>query len=67
MQMSARNQLKGKIVNLKKGPVSTEVVIDVNGSEVVSSITTGSAESLDLKLGDEVVAIIKASNIMVGK
>lgn len=67
MQMSARNQLKGKIVNLKKGPVSTEVVIDVNGSEVVSSITTGSAESLDLKLGDEVVAIIKASNVMVGK
>lgn len=50
MQMSARNQLKCRIVNLKKEPVSTEVVIDVNGFEVVSSITTGSAESLDLKL-----------------
>ena len=67
MQMSARNQLKCRIVNLKKEPVSTEVVIDVNGFEVVSSITTGSAESLDLKLWDEVVAIIKASNVMVGK
>ena len=67
MQLSARNQFKGKIVSLKKGPVSTEVVIDVNGTEVVSSITTGSAESLDLKIGDEAVAIIKASNVMVGK
>ena len=67
MNISARNQLKGKVKDLKKGPVSTEVVIDVNGSEVVSSITTGSAESLNLSVGDEVVAIIKASNVMVAK
>lgn len=67
MKFSARNQLKGTIKEVKKGPVSTEVVIDVNGMEVVSSITTGSAESLDLKVGDEAVAIIKASNVMVGK
>ena len=67
MNFSARNQLKGIIKEVKKGPVSTEVVIDVKGMEVVSSITTGSAESLDLKVGDEAVAIIKASNVMVGK
>ena len=67
MKFSARNQLKGTIKEIKKGPVSTEVVIDVNGMEVVSSITTGSAENLDLKVGDEAVAIIKASNVMVGK
>ena len=67
MNISARNQLKGKVKDLKKGPVSTEVVIDVNGSEVVSSITTGSAESLNLSVGDEVVAIIKDSNVMVAK
>lgn len=67
MNFSARNQLKGTIKELKKGPVSTEVVIDVKGMEVVSSITTGSAENLDLKVGDEAVAIIKASNVMVGK
>ncbi|MBE0446397.1 TOBE domain-containing protein [Psychrobacter sp. FME5] len=54
-------------LRIKKGPVSTEVVIDVNGSEIVSSITTGSAESLNLNVGDEAVAIIKASSIMVGK
>lgn len=67
MKISARNQLKGTVKEIKNGPVSTEVVIDVNGSEVVSSITTGSADSLNLSVGDEVVAIIKASNIMVGK
>ncbi len=67
MQISARNQLKGKVKEIKKGPVSTEVVIDVNGSEIVSSITTGSAESLSLNIGDDVVAIVKASNVMIGK
>nr|WP_300003603.1 TOBE domain-containing protein [Tissierella sp.] len=67
MNFSARNQLKGTIKEIKKGPVSTEVVIDLKGMEIVSSITTGSAESLNLKVGDEAVAIIKASNVMVGK
>lgn len=67
MQMSARNQFKGKVKNIKKGPVSTELVIDVGGIEVVSTITTGSAENLDLKVGDEAVAIIKASNVIVAK
>ncbi|MDX9917758.1 MAG: TOBE domain-containing protein [Gudongella sp.] len=67
MQLSARNQLKGTIKSLKKGPVSTEVVIDIGGVEVVSSITTGSAESLDLKVGDEAFAVIKASSVMVAK
>ncbi|SLJ84877.1 TOBE domain-containing protein [Psychrobacter sp. DAB_AL43B] len=67
MNISARNQLKGTVKEIKTGPVSTEVVIDVNGVEVVSSITTGSSESLNLSIGDEVVAIIKASSIMVGK
>ena len=67
MIISARNQLKGTVKEIKTGPVSTEVVIDVNGAEVVSSITTSSAESLNLSIGDEVVAIIEASSIMVGK
>lgn len=66
MKFSARNQLKGTIKEIKKGPVSTEVVIDIKGMEVVSSITTGSAENLNLKVGDEAVAIIKASNVMIG-
>lgn len=67
MKLSARNQFKGKITEIKNGPVSTEVVLDVNGTIVVSSITTGSAKSLDLKVGDEAIAVIKASNVMIGK
>lgn len=67
MQLSARNQLKGKIIDIKKGPVSTEVLLDINGINIASSITTGSAESLGLKIGDEATAVIKASSVMIGK
>jgi len=48
MQLSARNQLKGVIVDIKEGPVSTEVAIDINGVIIVSSITSTSANKLDL-------------------
>lgn len=67
MKLSARNQLKGKITDIKNGPVSTEVVIDVNGVSIVSSITTGSVESMGLKVGDEATAIIKSSSVMIAK
>lgn len=67
MQLSARNQLKGKISDIKNGSVSTEVEIDINGVKLVSTITTGSASSMDLKVGDEVTAVVKASSVMVGK
>lgn len=67
MQLSARNQLKGKVTDIKQGPISTEVTIDLNGQTLVSSITTGSAEALALKVGDEVSAVIKASSVMIGK
>ncbi|AXH99530.1 molybdenum-pterin-binding protein [Sporosarcina sp. PTS2304] len=67
MQLSARNQLKGTVTEIKPGPISTEVTIDVGGTEIVSSITSGSAEALHLKVGDSAVAIIKASAVMVGK
>ncbi|AHF06202.1 TOBE domain-containing protein [Desulfitobacterium metallireducens] len=66
MQLSARNQLKGKIKDIKKGPVSTEVVLDINGQSVVASITSTSADSLGLKVGDDAVAIVKASSVMIG-
>lgn len=67
MQLSARNQLKGTVKEVKKGPVSTEVVLDVNGLSIVASITTGSAESLRLNPGDQATAIIKASSVMIAK
>lgn len=67
MQLSARNQLKGKITDITEGPVSTEVVLDVNGSSLVASITSGSAKSMGLKVGDDAVAIIKARTVIIGK
>jgi molybdopterin-binding protein len=52
---------------IKKGPVSTEVVITIaGGNEIVSSITTTSAEKMSLQKGSKVYAIVKASEVMVG-
>ena len=67
MKISARNQIPGTVKSFKKGPVSTEVVITISGgNEIVSSITTHSAESMKLKEGSKVYAIVKASEVMVG-
>ena len=67
MQLSARNQLQGKITEITEGPVSTEVVLDVNGASIVASITSNSAKSMGLKVGDDAFAIIKASTVIIGK
>ena len=57
----------GTVKMIKKGPVSTEVVIAVaGGNEIVSSITTHSAEKMNLREGSKVYAIVKASEVMVG-
>ena len=67
MKISARNQIPGVVKSVRKGPVSTEVVITIaGGNEVVSSITTTSAEHLKLREGSKVYAIVKASEVMVG-
>lgn len=67
MQISARNQLDAKITAVTKGPVSTEVVLDIGGQTMVSTITTGSADSLNLSVGDNVKALVKASSVMIMK
>ena len=67
MKISVRNQIPGTVKTIKKGPVSTEVVISITGgNEIVSSITTTSAEKLNLQAGLKVYAIMKASEVMVG-
>jgi molybdopterin-binding protein len=67
MKISARNQIPGTVKMIKKGPVSTELVISIaGGNEMVSSITTHSAESLKLKEGSKVYAIVKASEVIIG-
>jgi molybdopterin-binding protein len=65
--LSARNQLPAVIKSVKLGNVMAEVVMDVNGAEIVSSITRGSAEALKLQPGDRVKAIIKATEVIVEK
>jgi len=67
MEISARNQLKGKVKTVTPGAVMTEVVVDIGGNELVSMISKASAERLGLKVGDPVVAIIKATGVMIGK
>lgn len=66
MEISARNALKGKVVDIKDGVVTAVVTIDIgSGNLVVSSITLDSAKRLGLKVGKEVTAVIKASDVML--
>jgi molybdopterin-binding protein len=68
MKLSARNQLRGKIVEVKKGQTTSHVRIDLgHGIVVTSSITNEAVDELGLKAGDDAVAVIKASDVMVGK
>jgi len=67
VKVSARNQLKGTITRITPGAVNSEIVIELPGGvEIVSVITVASAESLNLRVGQEAYAVIKASNVMVG-
>ena len=68
MKLSARNQIKGRIVEVKKGQTTAHVRIDIgNGVVITSSITNEAVDDLVLKVGDEAVAVIKASDVMVAK
>jgi len=68
MRLSARNQLDGVVVRVVHGAVMSTVVIRLTGGqEVVAAITKDSAESLALAEGDNVSAVIKATEVMVGK
>ncbi len=68
MKISARNVLKGKIEKIDKGPVSSTVKIKIEvPNTVTASITKEAVEDLNLKEGDEVYAVIKASEVMVAK
>jgi molybdopterin-binding protein len=68
MRLSARNQLQGTVVSVDLGSVMAIVVVRLaGGDEIVSAITKESAEDLDLREGDSVIAVIKATEVMVGK
>jgi molybdopterin-binding protein len=66
MKISARNRLKGRIVEVRKGATTAHVRLDVNGTIVTASITNEAADELNLKAGDTAYAIVKASDVMIG-
>ena len=68
LRFSARNQLQARVKSVNLGTIMAEVVVELpDGQEIVSAITRTSAESLNLKAGDAVVAIIKSTEVMIGK
>lgn len=68
MKISARNQLTGSIVEIKLGVVTAEVVVQLDGGQQITSvITVDAVKSLALQVGDQVTAIIKSTEVMIGK
>jgi molybdopterin-binding protein len=68
MKISARNALKGKIVGIKKGAVMAQVTVDIGGGQhVTSAIFVESVDDLGLKAGDEVLAVVKSTDVMIAK
>jgi molybdopterin-binding protein len=68
MKLSARNQIKGKLVEVRKGTTTAHIRIDIgNGVIITSSITNEAVDDLGLRVGDEAIAVIKASDVMVAR
>jgi molybdopterin-binding protein len=67
IEISARNQLRGRVVDIKADGVMAEVTIAIGDQELVSVITSSSAKRLGLAKGDDVLAVIKSTEVMVAK
>ncbi|MBL26066.1 MAG: transporter [Rhodospirillaceae bacterium] len=65
MKISARNQLKGQVVEVVKGVTTSHVRIDIGGAVVTAAITNEAVDALNLDAGMKAVAVIKASDVMV--
>lgn len=66
MKLSARNILPGTVREILRGSVNSHVRIDVGGSVVTAAITNDAVDELKLKVGDAAMAVIKATDVMVG-
>ena len=67
MELSAHNQLKGTIKNVKSGAVMAEVTVQIEPGVMTAVITDSSREHLKLAAGDEVTVVIKSTEVMIGK
>ena len=66
MKLSARNQLKGKVTDIKEGMVTARVILDIgNGNKITSVISMDAVKDLNLKVGSEAIAIVKSSSVML--
>jgi molybdopterin-binding protein len=65
MKISARNQLQGTVQSITRGEAIANVVLDVAGQRLVASITVEAVEELGLAEGSEVIAVVKASDVML--
>ncbi|MBO5495823.1 MAG: TOBE domain-containing protein [Oscillospiraceae bacterium] len=67
MKLSARNQFKGKVIDIQEGAVNGIVKIDIGGGNVMSAtISMNAIKELDLAVGKEAYAVVKATSVMVG-
>ena len=67
MKLSARNQLRGTVRSINRGAAIANVEVEVAGQRVVASITVEAVDSLEISEGEEVTAVIKASDVMIAK
>jgi molybdate transport system regulatory protein len=67
MKLSARNQLRGTVRSINRGAAIANVELDVAGQRVVASITVEAVDTLEVHEGDEVIAVVKASDVMIAK
>lgn len=67
MRISARNILAGKVVEIRRGAVTSHVRLDVDGTIVTASITNDAVDDLALKVGERAYAVIKSSDVLIGK
>jgi len=67
MALSARNQLRGQIKEVKLGTVMAHIVVQVGDNQIESVITRRSAEEMNLKTGDSVTVVIKSTEVMIQK
>ncbi|MCA1455624.1 TOBE domain-containing protein [Bradyrhizobium sp. BRP22] len=65
MRLSARNQIKGTVVEVKKGATTSHVRVDIGGTVVTSSITNEAVDDLGIKVGGKVIVVVKASDVMI--
>jgi molybdopterin-binding protein len=67
MELSARNQISGTITKVTLGTIMAEVEVQIDAASVAAAITRSSVERLDLKAGERVKVVIKATEIMIAK